>query len=488
MVVQHNISASNASRVLNITNSSISKTQEELSSGYRINRSADDAAGLSISEKMRKQIRGLDRASTNIQDGISLVQVADGALTETHDMLQRMNELCVQSANGTNSDSDRKDIQYEINQLRDEIDRIAKTTSFNGNIYPLNADTSIKEIDFIPIQKVPEQVGLCDFNLTNDVGKEIIINGVNYGVNDVTIEGAIYDKYQNINTGAQFPERVYFSGYYIMNDGTVHAASWGHLIHGTGASISTVIGSDGFFTNNKDDIKSVQFYVPVAENLHTNDEGYLYFGQYYGNEEAEEEYSKMFLTSKGHAQPSDIQGFTYSSPWTNGNKITQYTINTIQDKWNLEFLKYKPDEQKTLTFNHVDGVGNDSLFLQSTNETNQGITVQSVNATAKSLGIEKLDITTEDKATVAIDIVGVAINKVSNMRSYFGAVQNRLEHSVKNVDNVVENTTAAESRIRDTDMASAMVDYSKNNILQQAGQSMLAQANTDMNSVLSLLQ
>ena len=146
MVVQHNLAASNASRVLNITHSSIGKTQEELSSGYRINRSADDAAGLSISEKMRKQIRGLDRASTNIQDGISLVQVADGALTETHSMLQRMNELCVQSANGTNSDSDRKDIQYEINQLRDEIDRIAKTTSFNGNIYPLNADTSIKEI------------------------------------------------------------------------------------------------------------------------------------------------------------------------------------------------------------------------------------------------------------------------------------------------------------------------------------------------------
>ena len=118
MVVQHNTSASNASRMLNFTNSSIGKISEELSSGYKINRSADDAAGLSISEKMRKQMRGLDRASTNIEDGISLVQVADGALTETHDMLQRMNELCVQSANGTNSESDRKDIQHEINQLK----------------------------------------------------------------------------------------------------------------------------------------------------------------------------------------------------------------------------------------------------------------------------------------------------------------------------------------------------------------------------------
>ena len=153
MVVQHNISASNASRMLNITNSSIGKTQEELSSGYKINRSADDAAGLSISEKMRKQINGLDRASTNIEDGISLIQIADGALTETHDMLQRMNELCVQAANGTNTDSDRMDIQYEINQLRDEIDRIAKTTSFNNKIFPLNADTYIKEIGSTAIQR-----------------------------------------------------------------------------------------------------------------------------------------------------------------------------------------------------------------------------------------------------------------------------------------------------------------------------------------------
>jgi len=487
MVVQHNASASNASRMLNITNSSIGKTQEELSSGYRINRSADDAAGLSISEKMRKQIRGLDRASTNIQDGISLVQVADGALTETHSMLQRMNELCVQSANGTNSDSDRKDIQYEINQLRDEIDRIAKTTSFNGNIYPLNADTSIKEIDFVPIQKVPEQVGLCDFNLTNDIGKEITINGVNYGVNDVTIEDAIYSGYFNIIWGSQFSERVSFSGSYIMSDGSIEPFSWGNSITNTSGTVSQIINNDYFYVNNKDNIKGVYFYVPVANNLSSTDEGYLYFQSFTILDDGNES-SKSFLTSKGHVYPNIFEGFTNSSPWMDGKKLTQYTINAIQDKWNLEFLKYKPDEEKVLTFNHIDGVGNDSLFLQSTNETNQGITVQSVNATAKSLGIEKLDITTEDKATAAIDIVAVAINKVSDMRSYFGAVQNRLEHSVKNVDNVVENTTAAESRIRDTDMASAMVDYSKNNILQQASQSMLAQANTDMQSVLSLLQ
>ena len=196
----------------------------------------------------------------------------------------------------------------------------------------------------------------------------------------------------------------------------------------------------------------------------------------------------MFLTSKGHVNPSAIDGFKNESPWMNGNKITQYTIDVIQEKYDLEFLKYNPGEEKTIAFTHLDGANNDKLFIQSTNETNEGVSLQGVNATAKALGIDKLDITTEETATAAIDVVADAINKVSNMRSYFGAVQNRLEHSVKNVDNVVENTTAAESRIRDTDMADAMVRYSKDNILQQAGQSMLAQANTSMEAVLSLLQ
>lgn len=487
MVVQHNISASNASRMLNITNSSIGKTQEELSSGYRINRSADDTAGLSISEKIRKQINGLGRASTNIEDGISLVQIADGALTETHDMLQRMNELCVQAANGTNTDSDRMDIQYEINQLRDEIDRIAKTTSFNNKIFPLNADTYIKEIGSTAIQKVPAQVGLCDFKLINDFGGEITINGVNYGTNDVTIEDAIYDKYYNIGTGSIFPERVYFSGTYTLKDGTVVDTGWGRLIQGTSGSVSSIL-HDAYPSLNINDVASFNFYTPVAKNLHTNDEDYLYFGNYLRDENSDSELVKLFLTSKGHLHPHYIDGYQNSAPWTDGNKYTKYTFNAIEEKFKLEFLKYKPDEEKTITFGHIDGVGNDRLFLQSTNEANEGITVQGVNATAKALGVEKLDITTEDTATASIDIVGAAIMRVSEMRSYFGAIQNRLEHSVKNVDNIVENTTAAESRIRDTDMAATMVDFSKNNILQQAGQSMLAQANTDTQSVLSLLQ
>jgi flagellin len=269
MVVQHNMQAANASRVLNVTANQQAKSTEKLSSGYRINRAADDAAGLSISEKMRKQIRGLDRASTNAQDGVSAVQTAEGALGEVHSMLQRMNELAVQAANGTNSSADIKSISDEVVALKKEIIRIASTTDFNGK----------KMLD--------------------------------------------------------------------------------------GVSVSIFVG---YTTDSANDIK--------------------------------------------------ISGVGLKS-----------AVSSIVSVFN----------------------------------TNQG---------AKDL----------------IGTVSTAIEKISEFRSNFGAVQNRLEHTIDNLDNVVENVTAAESRIRDTDMADEMVRFSKNNILTQAGQSMLAQANQSTQGVLSLLQ
>ena len=285
MIVQHNLTAMNSNRMLGITQGQQAKASEKLSSGYKINRAGDDAAGLSISEKMRKQINGLDRASTNAQDGISAVQTAEGALTEVHSMLQRMNELAVQSANGTNSADDRQAIQDEINQLVDEIDRVATTTKFNET-YLLNNDLS-----------------------TGKAGKTDALN------------------------------------------------------------FSLHVGADA-----------------TADNR---------------------------------------------------------------------------------------------------------ISVKITAMTADSLDVTKLKTTdklvSEATATAAINTIADAIKLVSKQRSALGAVQNRLEHTIANLDNVVENTTAAESRIRDTDMAEEMVEYSKNNILAQAGQSMLAQANTANQGVLSLL-
>lgn len=271
MVVQHNMQAANASRVLNITSNAQSKSTEKLSSGYKINRAADDAAGLSISEKMRKQIRGLDRASTNAQDGVSAVQTAEGALSEVHSMLQRMNELAVQAANGTNSEKDITAISDEVEQLQEEIDRVANTTDFNG---------------------------------------------------------------------------------------------------------------------------------------------------------------KQMLKANG----SDT------------NIFVGYTTDIAND----------------ITIDAVD-----------------------LNAVASSISAT---FSTTSGAKTLLGQVSTAIETVSTMRSNFGAIQNRLEHTIDNLDNVVENVTSAESRIRDTDMADEMVKYSKNNILVQAGQSMLAQANSSTQGVLSLLQ
>ncbi|MCR5581657.1 MAG: hypothetical protein K6F66_08745 [Pseudobutyrivibrio sp.] len=181
----------------------------------------------------------------------------------------------------------------------------------------------------------------------------------------------------------------------------------------------------------------------------------------------------FYLTDKGRTEYNN-----------NSNK----TKAEVEEEYDLKFIEYTTTSYPSISFTHIDGKGRDRLFLQTTNEANHGVTVQGVNATAKALGIDLLDITTEDTATAGIDIVGEAIKRVSNMRSYFGAVQNRLEHAVRNTDNVVENTTAAESRIRDTDMAAEMVKYSKDSILAQAGQAMMSQANTSTESVLSLLK
>ena len=291
MVVQHNMTAMNANRQLGITTSAQAKSSEKLSSGYRINRAGDDAAGLTISEKMRSQIRGLNKASDNAQDGVSLIQVAEGALSETHSILQRMNELATQAANDTNTTADRNAIQSEINQLTSEIDRIQSTTQFNT------------------------------MNL---------------------IDGSYTAK--NLQVGSLSGQAILVS---IQN---MNATS---LFGGTNSAVASV---------------------------------------------------------------ADV----------NTSNLKSY--NT------------------------------------------------------------KLTVSSFDTAGSAMKSIQSAIALVSNQRSNLGAVQNRLEHTIANLDNISENTQSAESRIRDTDMAEEMVNYSKNNILAQAGQSMLAQANQSNQGVLSLLQ
>ena len=389
MVVQHNLQAMNSNRMLGITTSSQSKVTEKLSSGYKINRAADDAAGLSISEKMRKQIRGLDQASANAQDGISSVQTAEGALGEVHDMLQRMNELAVQAANGTNSTSDRTAIQNEIKQLTTEIDRVAETTKFNET-YLLKGDVkgSTKTITLKP--------------------------------HDAGLKGSM----------------VYTEG--------ADSATF---------TVPELKESDTIMIGGK------QYTIKANENLDLDE---ITSDKAYGLMAAELKKANQI----GAAEPTavDVQTGT-----TNVFTITLGTQTVA----------------KPLAFNlHVgadaDMTNKISVNIETMNSAYLGIKDLNV--------VDNKDVSPGAQATYAIDAIADAIQKVSDQRSALGAVQNRLEHTIKNLDNVVENTTAAESQIRDTDMASTMVEYTKNNILMQAGQSMLAQANQSTQGVMSLLQ
>jgi flagellin len=317
------MTAMNSNRMLGVTTSAQAKNTEKLSSGYQINRAADDAAGLTISEKMRSQIRGLTQASKNAQDGISCVQTAEGALGEVQDMLQRMNELAVKSANGTNTTQDRLAIQKEVTALTTEIDRVATSTNFNTqNLLNGSFDAKTKH--------------------TIDDG-----NG-----NQKQVGG----KAKTLQVGA-------YSG------------------------------------------KSVEITVDIK-------------------------------------------------------RMAVSTLFSVGTKQGATVQKYTEDTEVTLKSG------------------------QKVNVEA---GTTILDVSTATTAKAAISGITKALASVSAQRSDLGAVQNRLEHTIKNLDNVVENTTAAESSIRDTDMASMMVKFTKDNILAQAGQSMLAQANQSNQGVLSLL-
>lgn len=408
MVVQHNLSAMNANRMLNVTTSAQSKSTEKLSSGYKINRAADDAAGLSISEKMRKQIKGLTQASSNAQDGVSAVQTAEGALTEVHSMLQRMNELAVQSSNGTNSQTDRKAIQDEIDQLTSEIDRVSETTKFNETYLLKGDSTTTTKASFMKS---------------------------NYAIKDgvkLYLEGEIDDA-KNL-TGDKLKEAI-----------------------ASGKKIYTEVAGAGKQDKN------------TINTLAVKGSDYAYVTKLYdkkGNAVTAEQ-----IIAKKNADGTDAATDGYfTSEGGKGVAVAATAAANYTEGYD------------------VNGAISFSLHVGADSSADNKIAVKIDSMSAKGIGVYGLKVDTEDDATAAIDRIAEAVQKVSSQRSTLGAAQNRLEHTIANLDNVVENTTSAESRIRDTDMAQEMVNYSKNNILAQAGQSMLAQANQANQGVLSLLQ
>ena len=699
MVVQHNLQAINASRMLGITQGTLSSSTEKLSSGYKINRAADDAAGLSISEKMRKQIRGLDQASSNAEDGISAVQTAEGALQEVTDMLQRMNELAVQAANGTNSETDRQSIQDEISQLTTEIDRVAETTKFNET-YLLKGgkDTQVKTLNsydaglkgdmyddggatatFTTNLKVGDSVSIAgkEYNIIS--GKEDAnekISNIQQKIKDmtdgqeVTIEGTAYTAVGSgdtisfkagtgttysieelvgkvtdgttveVNKGGKVIARDFANKdknitvddavkkmksalvqansvgatksdakvtTEIKGSGTVQTIDNGGTVKAKQALIA-VKGDQMIQIAQDDDIteyaktgsgyKLYKTGTPTLDNgnfkenalyVHDNDTvkgavaitagtaaaagnaayksatdltantGYTAYVEADLNEVGTFTNATHSASAKvtaptattGAAMSITFENVTSQEMADGQNELTKALakINYTQGAANVkgEFShafdagsKLDIDKDGVVSYNgtkiatiNVDTIGTaagtgalalngtavDAEYAEGGNKqvftitkgktevkqdlslalhvgadadmTNK-ITVGISSMDSKGLGVADINVADDsgNSATYAIDAIENAIKTVSKQRSALGAVQNRLEHTIKNLDNVVENTTSAESQIRDTDMATEMVKYSNANILSQAGQSMLAQANQSNQSnqgVLSLL-
>ena len=743
MVVQHNLQAMNANRMLGITAKSAASSTEKLSSGYRINRAADDAAGLAISEKMRKQIRGLDRASLNAEDGISSVQTAEGALTEVHDMLQRMNELVVQAANGTNSVTDRQSIQDELDQLVTEIDRVAETTKFNDTYLLKGDETKEKTKQYtvnFSVEKTPNMVSNASENIdaldyrvkykgTNNilmVSKDILKTGSNVKhAADVISNGSDITKYMKKDMdlsdsvesdnkcGALFNGDKYLSFINVElnsevkqgNNGSVNSElpltpfgdrskfdlstngvddivranrdlyvydktneSVTHLKAGDDMSAYLIdknemkddyrlvdildSGKERFFDpSGVKDVTQQMWTYDKASGAYSNDNspktnpdvkdifddnprwGYIGTGEtrtdivkeslvntttiarftkavkYIDtasgvtfevddsafNKDLDVTNSDQFevknlltgatvqigiddfldnIDSGDYAIVDDAPTYPFGSSERVQKSILEKTATNANDPnldvyadfaWDNNYIEFDTSLQKLYDANgkEVSGMALnkfyndngkymgglyttsqaraiDKVFADDVNESNSAeykalldngntpahigqyvqITSEDVEAdlefslhvgadsddenkiniginslTSAGLGINKIHSSqigivdeTGKNATDAIDVIAAAIKKVSTQRSNLGAVQNRLEHTIKNLDNIVENTQAAESQIRDTDMATEMVKHSNTNVLQQAGQSMLAQANQANQGVVSLLQ
>ena len=401
MIINHNLNAMNAHRNMSGTTTAQGKSMEKLSSGLRINRAGDDAAGLAISEKMRSQIRGLNQASRNAQDGISMIQTAEGALSETQAIGQRMRELAVQSANGTYTDEDRALINQEFNQLKSEIDRIANDTEFNGNKV-LNGNLSKNEI----------KAG----NITDGGQIANIGNGLNDIEQHFEVEQSELAKLGEGNFTFE-----------ISKDAQ--------------KNITVTLLDKSHFNGDKEYVVDSYTFAPAGT---------------LGDDDTEE------FKLGGIDISINLQAFEDNNT-AQGSKVT--VKNTVEEK-----------------------LGGSGVELQVGANKDQMIGLSMENMRSRELGLGGIGVGTDKDAQEAIERLDVAIERVSAQRADLGAAQNRLEHTIASTDNTAENLQAAESRIRDVDMAKEMMNLTKLNVLQQASQSMLAQANQAPQQVLSILR
>lgn len=437
MIIQHNLSTMNTNRNIAITNRKRSRSMEKLSSGYRINRSADDAAGLSISEKMRGQIRGLEQASHNIQDGISLTQTADGALGEITSMLLGIRELSVQSANDTNVDMDRQAIQAEIDQLVSNIDDIADYTEFN-TIKILKGGDITTNMVRQEYGSMPDIVSLPSELTLEELQPDGLVSGqYSYAVID-------------------------FSG--------VDSSNINQFLSADSGFYSTCCTCDERYS-----IRFIDTYEPST-----------------GSPDP-----VININVAGLSSGEDIVKAILEQGTPNMNHYTRFMADP-DDSSKLIIYDWRKNQEsnpandmgvvgKGYTVTTVTTTGVINLKIQAGANTGQSILIELPNISSQSLGINGLSVLNHEYANYGITSVDNAIEKVSRDRSHFGAMTNRMEHAMANADNSAENLTAAESRIRDLDMAKEMVEFSKLNILAQAAESILAQGMKNLEGVLALL-
>ncbi|OOB79535.1 MAG: hypothetical protein BEN18_00570 [Epulopiscium sp. Nuni2H_MBin001] len=434
MVINNNLMADNANRFFAINSTNQASSMEKLSSGMRINRAGDDAAGLAISEKMRNQINGLDQASRNAQDGVSLIQTAEGALAETHEMLQRMRELSIQSMNDTYTDSDREKIDLEVQQLLQEIDGVADKTEFNE-------------------QKLLAGDGSVAFS-----------------------------------TGASGVSNAYTDGYSRTELKTMIAEAEAEIYADLDAEIAIANPTfGGFGTSSFEDIKSALQDMASNPESYIADDGTPYY------ELSLEDQLKLYADINPNTN-INVSAY-YMDSATAGTTVLEAEMNGYGSTFSLTDLEDSIADlgEMKAAYYSMAAEFDDSISGSKTFEfhvganQNQKVSVEIQAMGVMSLGLDEVDMSTKAGASASLAAIDIAIESVSEQRAILGAAQIRLEHTVKNVDNTAENLQSAESQIRDTDMADEMVTLTKYNILAQASQSMLAQANQVPQQVLQLL-
>jgi flagellin len=558
MRINHNIAALNTYRQLNANSVKTQGNLEKLSSGMRINKAGDDAAGLAISEKMRGQIRGLEQANRNSQDGISMIQTAEGSLNETQSILQRMRELAVQSSNDTNTDTDRASIQNEISQLSDEIDRIGNTTEFNtqkllkgdGNsnldktTLVTNGTLSGGDTTYVNATQTSTMSGgasgiaasgsYAEFTLNGEKIRIDIVAGDNGGaasgsVNSITSTSAEVNAkaswggtsganaikaYADALTDVIAANDTLAGNYDVKASGTslvITAATGGSFEGSTGniadasfsvSGIMTTVGSASVGTTTEVQAqKNIEFSgiseLNSSSTLKDDLDALIGTGTTINGQQIE------FYNANDGKYEGDAIGINISDAYSAGSAGSGETLvaKAIADQASIDGISLSNSGSVLQVKASTGGkAGNDLLVSDGGVQenykasfqigANQGQTmeIEIQDMRASALGIDSVDVSTKTGAESAVNTIETAINKVSTQRAKLGAFQNRLEHTINNLGTASENLTAAESRIRDVDMAKEMMEFTKNNILNQAAQSMLAQANQQPQGVLQLLR